>query len=98
VLQAPTLKGCGPFQFDEKQTANDRCELVKSRDTCQPQFESQFHSVNVEFGYFCDGAKLVKQSISIQMIGVMVGSVLFGHLSDRFGRRKVFIILSVNNY
>ena len=58
---------------------------------CTPQLSAQFHSVGYEFGYYCDSVHLIKNSISIQMFGVLFGIVLFGQLSDLFGRRKIML-------
>lgn len=57
-----------------------------------------------QFGYYCGRTKRVKQSISIQMIGVMIGSIVFGYFSDNYGRKIVrhrlsygCLILSLDN-
>ena len=43
----------------------------------------------LQFGYLCDDAKKVKQSISVQMFGVLLGTIACGTLSDMFGRLRV---------
>uniref|UniRef100_A0A915DKH5 Major facilitator superfamily (MFS) profile domain-containing protein n=1 Tax=Ditylenchus dipsaci TaxID=166011 RepID=A0A915DKH5_9BILA len=98
---APSLASCGSKVFSPEENGKQRCAYLDSaiaaggtkNGTCsEPVLKSQFYSVNAEFGYYCGETKLVKQSISIQMIGVMVGSVIFGNLSDRYGRRKIMAI------
>ncbi|KIH67209.1 hypothetical protein ANCDUO_02465 [Ancylostoma duodenale] len=41
-----------------------------------------------EWNHFCGNSKAIKNSISIQMLGVLGGSLVFGQISDLFGRRK----------
>ena len=42
-----------------------------------------------QWSYLCADGKTVKNSISIQMLGVLFGSIVFGQLSDSFGRKNV---------
>uniref|UniRef100_A0A915EVK2 Major facilitator superfamily (MFS) profile domain-containing protein n=1 Tax=Ditylenchus dipsaci TaxID=166011 RepID=A0A915EVK2_9BILA len=99
---APSIASCGSKVFSAEENDKQRCAYLdsaiaagrtKNGSCSEPVLKSQFYSVNAEFGYYCEGI-LVKQSISIQMIGVMVGSVIFGNLSDRYGRKKVRIVAS----
>ncbi|XP_066049024.1 solute carrier family 22 member 13-like [Chamaea fasciata] len=49
-------------------------------------------SLLTEFDLVCDRAVLNDVSQSIYMAGVLIGATLFGMLSDRIGRRPVFLI------
>ncbi|XP_078580901.1 organic cation transporter protein-like [Branchiostoma floridae x Branchiostoma japonicum] len=55
---------------------------------------SQFQtSVSIEFDLVCQRKWLNNLAQSILMIGVLFGSVLFGDLSDRYGRKWTFFIV-----
>uniref|UniRef100_A0A8D2PQW1 Solute carrier family 22 member 13 n=1 Tax=Zosterops lateralis melanops TaxID=1220523 RepID=A0A8D2PQW1_ZOSLA len=49
-------------------------------------------SLLTEFDLVCDRAVLSDVSQSIYMAGLLIGATLFGMLSDRIGRRPVFLI------
>lgn len=53
---------------------------------------SIFQSAYQEFNLNCDRGVYKASSDSLFMIGVFCGSFAFGHLSDRYGRRKVFVL------
>lgn len=44
------------------------------------------------FDLVCDRAPLQASADSIMMVGVLIGSYVFGDLSDRFGRKPIFIL------
>ena len=46
----------------------------------------------MQWDLVCDQAGLVDISQIVFMTGVMVGSLLFGQLSDHFGRRVVWFV------
>ncbi|KAL3210151.1 hypothetical protein MRX96_037377, partial [Rhipicephalus microplus] len=46
-----------------------------------------------QFDLVCKDGWLASTSQSLFMVGVMVASVLFGHLSDRYGRRMCFLFI-----
>nr|XP_026692776.1 solute carrier family 22 member 8-like isoform X2 [Ciona intestinalis] len=52
---------------------------------------SAVESISTEFSLVCGDAWLSPMLISIQMFGFMVGSIAGGTLSDRFGRRPVYL-------
>jgi MFS transporter, OCT family, solute carrier family 22 (organic cation transporter), member 4/5 len=54
---------------------------------------SKYESSAVKsFLLVCDKGKLKPTSDALLMVGVFMGSFLFGQLSDKFGRKKVFVI------
>lgn len=46
----------------------------------------------MEFNLVCDRAWYKGTADSMLMVGVMLGSIIFGYLSDRIGRKNIFII------
>ncbi|CAH1971049.1 unnamed protein product [Acanthoscelides obtectus] len=48
-------------------------------------------TITTEWHLVCDKKYLVSVSQSVLMLGILLGSVLFGYLSDRFGRHKPMV-------
>ncbi|CAB3401640.1 unnamed protein product [Caenorhabditis bovis] len=78
-----------------------KCELSKEEICSQlssncSQFvvgPSPFHSMVMDFGMFCgDAAYNAAWVATIQFIGVLVGTIVYGHLGDHFGRRPISLI------
>ncbi|KAI6207329.1 MFS domain-containing protein [Aphelenchoides fujianensis] len=92
----PALVSCGGRTFDSALDGKARCKQYEAMingttAACVPVLKPQFESVNYDWGYFCSKNKLVKQSVSVQMIGVIVGAVVFGQLSDSIGRKPALL-------
>ncbi|KAK0411575.1 hypothetical protein QR680_005723 [Steinernema hermaphroditum] len=90
---SPTVIGCDETVFNG--TELERCEQLRAaqdRSRCAAVVDTQFESINCDFQLLCEDGILVKHSTSIQMVGVMFGSMVFGHFSDNFGRRKVLLV------
>ncbi|XP_048513300.1 organic cation transporter protein-like [Athalia rosae] len=45
-----------------------------------------------EFNLVCDNAWMRATADSLFMVGVMIGSIVFGGLSDRFGRKPIYFL------
>ncbi|TKR86893.1 hypothetical protein L596_011394 [Steinernema carpocapsae] len=93
---SPTVVSCGSTVFTGSDS--ERClqlTVARNESDCEPQLEAQFGSVNYEFDLVCQDRILVKNSISIQMFGAMVGALVFGQVSDLFGRKKALMICLV---
>lgn len=54
---------------------------------------SKYESSAVKsFELICDRSDLKPRSDALLMVGVFIGSFAFGHLSDKYGRRIVFVL------
>lgn len=54
---------------------------------------SKYESSAVKsFSLICDRGDLKPRSDALLMFGVFMGSFCFGHLSDKYGRRRVFVL------
>ncbi|CAJ0582148.1 unnamed protein product, partial [Mesorhabditis spiculigera] len=78
---------CAGVTMECKNFAN--CTATTSNYT----FDYQFYSVNVDWGYECDEA--VKKSISYHMLGVLVGSFMFGQFGETYGRKKALLAAKI---
>uniref|UniRef100_A0A0R3S0M7 MFS domain-containing protein n=1 Tax=Elaeophora elaphi TaxID=1147741 RepID=A0A0R3S0M7_9BILA len=90
---SPDIVGCGMTIFNETLSQREACEqyevLTKFENhSCKPILEYQFRSIGVEWGYFCSETVKVKNVVSFQMFGTIIGGILFGQCSDLFGRKK----------
>ncbi|CAJ0580871.1 unnamed protein product, partial [Mesorhabditis spiculigera] len=66
--------------------ALEKCELIRV-DSDPP-----FHSAVEEFKLFCDRDAYYATVVStVQFLGVLFGTIIYGHLGDYFGRRMVSI-------
>lgn len=73
------------------------CEPNTCCDNCtQYVFDGPFTSSVVEWNLICDRSHLAALSQSFFMVGMLIGSVLFGTMSDWFGRRfTIFVTLAI---
>ncbi|VDM78922.1 unnamed protein product [Strongylus vulgaris] len=86
---SPAIKGCGNITFA---SMDDACANLHSCEDAPLELESQFYSVNEEWGIHCENRYLERRSTSLQMLGVMIGSLTSGQISSSFGRKKPLVI------
>ncbi|CAJ0584739.1 unnamed protein product, partial [Mesorhabditis spiculigera] len=91
ICAPPTLIGCRNRNDTGWLHPHHLCDLYH-QGTCDPIVEYQFLSVNVEFAQLCGEGKRIKDSTSYQMIGYMVGALVFGQVSDTFGRKWPMLV------
>jgi len=66
----------------------DACECRKSNTGCGNfTWEGDFYSIVPHWQLVCDRVKIIYIIMSVQMVGVLIGSPIFGQISDSFGRK-----------
>ncbi|KRT86152.1 membrane transporter [Oryctes borbonicus] len=88
------------YPFNHKQNKYSSCEMMRNGTIipCDKYIydTSVYESTTVmEWDLVCNRAYLSATSDSIFMVGVMLGSIGFGELSDKFGRKLIFFICLV---
>ncbi|KAI4470609.1 solute carrier family 22 member [Holotrichia oblita] len=83
------------YPFNYKQQKYSSCEKIRNGTivTCDKYIydKSKYESTTViEWDLVCNRAYLSATGDSLFMVGVMLGSIGFGHLSDKLGRKLVF--------
>lgn len=86
---SPTIRGCGNVTFASMEDACTNLHLCEGHALA---LDSQFYSVNEEWGLHCGRRYLERRSTSLQMFGVMIGSLSSGQLSSSIGRKKPLVI------
>ncbi|CRK91510.1 CLUMA_CG005171, isoform A [Clunio marinus] len=94
------------FPFNSKENSFSRCEyfadnyfspndssheIVKCSDFVWDTSKYESSAVK-SFHLICDHSDLKPRSDALLMVGVFIGSFTFGHLSDKYGRRIVFVL------
>ncbi|XP_015589763.1 organic cation transporter protein isoform X2 [Cephus cinctus] len=94
------------YPWDEKMNGWSQCErwkdanltdMIVGREPVQCETyvydrRSYKSTTTSEWNLVCDDAWLRATGDSLFMVGVMLGSMIFGGLSDRFGRRPIFFL------
>lgn len=87
------------FPYDDLKNEFSKCEFYKNSTkevvTCSDFVwsDTKYESSAVKsFSLVCDRGKWRASADSMMMFGVLVGSYVFGDLSDRYGRRPTFML------
>lgn len=85
------------YQFDAVQKKYSSCSLLENGreapcDSYIYDYSKYESSIVIEWNIVCNRAYLTAIGDAIFMLGVLVGSIVFGDLSDRCGRRIIFFI------
>ncbi|XP_023225876.1 organic cation transporter protein-like isoform X2 [Centruroides sculpturatus] len=64
------------------------------------EYDHSFYSRTIveKWNLVCDKSWLISMSQSVYMAGILLASLLLGHISDRFGRRPVLLISFVSTF
>ncbi|GMT33507.1 hypothetical protein PFISCL1PPCAC_24804, partial [Pristionchus fissidentatus] len=67
---------------------------ICSDEVCVDRIESvvPFHSAAEDYGHYCEDTFQTFRTETVQYTGVFVGTILFGSLSDVFGRKNILLI------
>ncbi|XP_019865363.1 organic cation transporter protein isoform X2 [Aethina tumida] len=95
ILTNETMKAMIPW--DKRNNKLSSCEYLDGNETksCEGYiFDHSVygHTAVIEWQLTCKRAYLIASGNSLFMFGVMVGSIVFGELSDRYGRKLIFFI------
>jgi MFS transporter, OCT family, solute carrier family 22 (organic cation transporter), member 4/5 len=85
------------FPFDESKNEFSKCQFFQNNSTVNCA-EYIWNTTKVEssavksFLLICDRATWRASADSMMMVGVMIGSYVFGDLSDKYGRKPTFML------
>lgn len=78
---------------DNYYASNESSHDIRSCNTNYVWETTKHRSSAVKsFELVCDRAPIAAAADSLLMVGVFLGSFAFGHLSDKYGRKRVFVI------
>lgn len=87
------------FPFDEAKQKFSQCEFFRNSSGEIVECSDYIWSADLvessavkSFALVCDRATLRASADSMMMFGVLLGSYIFGDLSDRYGRRPTFML------
>ncbi|XP_067658276.1 uncharacterized protein [Haliotis asinina] len=72
--------------------ANESYQNCFWNGTCERKFSDSMETVVTEWNLVCQMSWISNAMISIQMVGVLVGTMIAGYCADAYGRKKVFYI------
>uniref|UniRef100_A0A5S6Q8Q7 Major facilitator superfamily (MFS) profile domain-containing protein n=1 Tax=Trichuris muris TaxID=70415 RepID=A0A5S6Q8Q7_TRIMR len=85
----PVVKACHDEEFAGlERNASASVDFCKCKNAT---LEAEFDSLIVHLGVACSGSYVATSMSTAVMAGGVVGSVLFGYLADRFGRKPCLI-------
>ncbi|CAJ0567293.1 unnamed protein product, partial [Mesorhabditis spiculigera] len=87
--EPPHIVGCDYRNGTKVMMAEEEMVCREMRTgQCKPILDYSFNSINVEFDFLCpENAKVIKDSTSLQLLGNLIGALIFGPVSDRWGRK-----------
>lgn len=85
------------YPYDSANEKYSECKVILDNQTQKCSDYIYDHSVYgytavIEWDLTCSKTYLVATGNSLFMFGVMLGSIIFGQLSDRYGRKLIFFI------
>ncbi|XP_018578503.1 organic cation transporter protein isoform X2 [Anoplophora glabripennis] len=85
------------YPWDSRNNKSSSCDIIinNKTQTCEKYiFDDAVYGYTsvIEYDLTCKNAYLIATSNSLFMVGVMIGSIVFGELSDRYGRKITFFI------
>nr|CAB3266146.1 organic cation transporter protein-like [Phallusia mammillata] len=93
------------FSTTVRDSCKRRCETsdygdlcIQNTTTCQEfEFESSYftNTIIMEYSLVCDKQVFLAITTSMYMAGMWIGSILFGYISDRFGRKCALMLASI---
>ncbi|XP_060519690.1 organic cation transporter protein-like [Cylas formicarius] len=88
------------YPYDSLHFKYSQCDiLINNQTTKCTEFifshEEYGYTTVIEWNLTCEKAYLVAISNSLFMVGVMLGSLVFGETSDRWGRKITFLVASL---
>ncbi|CAJ0572824.1 unnamed protein product, partial [Mesorhabditis spiculigera] len=83
--EPPHIVGCHYRNGTKVMMAEEEMVCREMRTgQCKPILDYSFNSINVEFDFLCpENAKVIKDSTSLQLLGNLIGALIFGPVSDR---------------
>lgn len=87
------------FPFDHAKQEYSKCEyyrnsssdIIKCSDFIWSTLKVESSAVK-SFNLICDRSKMRASADAVMMFGVMLGSYVFGDLSDKYGRKPTFML------